>query len=114
MKHFLPLLYLMIFAACTHDNAEDLNPISTCETTGITYQNTVKALMDAHCVVCHSDRGSAFWLDLSTYQGVKAAVDNGTFSNRVLVLKDMPPSGPLPTCDVNKLTQWIADGAPEN
>jgi uncharacterized membrane protein len=115
MKHLLPVFVLLVgLGACTKDNVEDLTPPgNTCDTDGVTYENTVKDIMTANCTVCHSPTGTANWLDLTTYQGVKNTVDNGLFNQRVLVLKDMPPSGPLSVCEQSKLTQWIADGAPE-
>lgn len=114
MKYILPLICVAFFlgTGCTKDNAEDLDTNPTCDTEGITYENTVKAIMNTHCISCHSAGGQT--PNLTTYGGVKSSVDNGSFNQQVLVLKTMPPSGPLTTCQQNKLTQWIADGAPEN
>lgn len=116
MKHLLPLLVgaAIFTTACTSDNAEDLEPINPCPTEGLTYENTVKQIMETYCTSCHNPRGVAGWLDLTTYQGVKAIVDNGKFEERVFVLQDMPPTGTITACEQSKLTQWIADGAPEN
>lgn len=105
---------IFLAQACYYDNEEELYPgDSDCNTAGLTYQNTIKTLIDTRCAVsgCHvSGTGRVV---LTTYQGVKAIVDDGRLTQRVIVEKTMPPAGPLPSCSIRQLEQWIADGAPE-
>jgi hypothetical protein len=105
---------ILLAQACYYDNEEELYPgDSDCNTAGLTYQNAIKALVDTRCAVsgCHvSGTGRVV---LTTYQGVKAIVDDGRLAQRAIVDKTMPPTGPLPSCSIRQLEQWIADGAPE-
>jgi hypothetical protein len=78
----------------------------------------VLGILNTNCTFsgCHNT-GSVNG-DFTSYAGIKLKVDNGTFSNRVLVTKDMPPnytSGPssLSDCDLIKLKKWINLGAPQ-
>ena len=63
---------------------------------------------------CHNT--TTYIGDYSTYAGVKAKVDDGTFKLRVLDLKVMPPATrpPLTEEDLAKIKCWLADGAPNN
>lgn len=110
------ILGLLVFglSSCYYDNEEDLYPIdpSDCETAGLTYDNEIKVLINSNCSTrgCHYTGSQE--PTLTNYQEVKDNLDR--ISKQALEERTMPPSGPLATCEHNQLTQWIADGAPEN
>lgn len=122
MMRFCFLIVCVILFSCTADKGTLLisEVESGCDSTiSVTYTNKVKSIATTNCTFsgCH-DAGSGNG-DFTTYSGVKIKVDNGTFNQRVLVLKDMPPShspGPkfLSQCDLALLRKWVNDGAPEN
>ena len=79
------------------------------------YNANIKPIITANCTFiggCHA-AGSAYG-DLSTHAGLKAKVDNGSLNTRVLVDKNMPPSGALSLDDRKKIKCWINNGAPNN
>ena len=74
--------------------------------------------MTNNCTVggCHAKNAPTG--DLTTYNGVTNMVTTGSFQDRVLNKKDMPPSnttGPvsLSSCDLEKLQTWINKGNPQ-
>ena len=115
---------LVLLHSCTYDKYEVPEPaladttgqaaINPCDSLNVTYSGTVKPLTDNNCALsgCHA-AGSGNG-DFTSYAGLKAKVDNGTFKKRVIEDKTMPPSGPLPASDIEKLQCWLNAGAPEN
>lgn len=121
------LSLLLLIGSCTFDKEEVPEPTPTptptptppptmdlCDSLNVTFSGTVVPLLNANCTTpgCHS-AGSGNG-DYTTYAGIKAKVDNGTFKTRVIDDKNMPPSGPLSPSDLDKLKCWLEDGAPNN
>ncbi len=79
------------------------------------YNGIIGPIIIANCTSnagCHGVGGSS--LDYTTYAGVKHDVDNGTFKNRVLIVKDMPkvPGTPLSAAQLDRINCWLMHGAP--
>jgi hypothetical protein len=83
-----------------------------CDTTS--FAKHIQPILKNSCNLssCHgpslSGRG-----DFSTYNTTKIKVDDGTFKNRVITLKNMPPSG-LTTTEYNLIKCWVDKGTPNN
>ena len=115
-------LFLCVSAfACSRDSEEDLkeSPVinetgdsDTCNTEGITYNSRISMIMTEHCNAagCHSDNSGR---SLTSYNQLMVYVNNGTFNNRVLDRKDMPPATSLSDCELKKISDWLASGSPE-
>lgn len=114
-KISLLLLLSLSFTACYFDNEEELYGPVTCDVSSVTYATDIVPIINTSCATsgCHVAGGSGPG-DFTTYTGLKAKVNNGSFENRVLVQKNMPPSGPLSDCTEAKLQKWIDDGALNN
>lgn len=110
------LLALLASSSCYYDKEEELYPNNgVCDTTSISYATNIEPIIDGKCATsgCHVGGGSGNGI-FDSYNAVKAKVDNGSFANRVLVVKDMPPSGLLTECQLKWIELWIAAGAPNN
>lgn len=109
-------------SACYYDNRAEIlaaNPLDSCSTVDVSYNLDIKPIIEARCSVpgCHNANSQAAGLDLSTFTGVKAIADNGSFVGRITATGSalMPQGGPpLPRCDIDKIEAWVADGALEN
>lgn len=128
MKITTLFFLLVLLHSCTYDKYEVPEPatpppadttqtgtaLTRCDSLNVTYSATVKPITDNNCAIsgCHA-AGSGNG-DFTTYAGLKAKVDNGSFKKRVIEDKTMPPSGPLPASDIEKLQCWLDAGAPEN
>lgn len=106
---------------CNKKKPADEHP-AVCDTIAPTYDADVKEIVDATCVGCHG-QGTAPG-DYSTYAGMKAHLDSGTFKDRVVTERDndskrMPPpysTGPTELTDdqFDIMQCWLLDGYPEN
>ncbi len=122
LKSYCLLFIVVVFIISCSKDVGELQKKSVPEncdsSSNYTYTNYVLGILNTNCTFsgCHNT-GSVNG-DFTSYAGIKLKVDNGTFSNRVLVTKDMPPnytSGPssLSDCDLIKLKKWINLGAPQ-
>ena len=106
---------LFLIQSCATESLETLG-CDQCDTTNVTFTNDIFPLFQASCGTtdgaCHGDGSGRNFL--SDYTGIKAAVDFGSIEQRVLVVKDMPKSGALCQCDLDKIRAWIDQGAPAN
>jgi len=86
---------------------------SLCDSLDVKYSVDIAPIM-INCSTpgCHD--GTSAPGNFTTYAGVKAKVDEGKMKSRVLIIKDMPPAGPLPDSLLQKLDCWIKNGAPNN
>lgn len=109
------------FMACTYDVASTLEPPAVlCDTlTAVTYSNTIRPILDAHCAVpgCHVTGGEGTG-NFTTYAGIYGQVTSGALIPSIEWAPDaiaMPPQGdPLSDCDIAKIVIWVNAGAPEN
>jgi hypothetical protein len=85
-----------------------------------TWNNSVKLIMDNHCVRCHGakpDRGAPGGFRLDVY----GTTDNGNIGGAQgmapqiveSIHDEMPPEGALGPNDTKALERWLANGAPE-
>ncbi|HEY6955945.1 MAG TPA: c-type cytochrome domain-containing protein [Flavisolibacter sp.] len=91
---------------------------ATCDTANVTFTASVKGIIANKCQGCHSSSSPGGGSDLTTYNGVKAVVNNGKLWGSINFLSGysaMPKGGTkLSTCELAKIRKWIAAGAPNN
>ncbi|MFT4752610.1 MAG: hypothetical protein ACI85Q_000142 [Salibacteraceae bacterium] len=112
-KIFVLATLAFAMSSCYYDNQEDLYPIDSddCKTDSLTYDGEIGVLINLTC----STRGCHYSTQAPSLINYQEVIDNlDRIQVRALQERTMPPSGPMPECDHKKLTQWIADGAPEN
>ncbi len=90
---------------------EDPNQI---EITGpVNYNPDVQDIMFTYCVTCHGGSAPSANLDLTTYQNVKNAAENGTLIQRINSTSNpMPTNGLMPAELRAKMDKWVTDGLP--
>lgn len=110
------LCAVLLLGGCYYDSEEVLYPGSFCDTANVTYSGAVQGIIETNCAVsaCHVAGGSGTG-NFTVFSELKARVDNGTFRTLVLVNRTMPPNNvQLSDCELEQLTIWVNDGAPEN
>lgn len=109
---FFASISILVWSSCAYDNGEDLYPNRTCETDSLTYDNQIGPLINNSCATtgCHAAGGLP--PRLTNYAEVLNNL--GRIEQRAVIDKTMPPSGPLGTCQLSQLSEWINQGAPEN
>ena len=106
----------LLFTAC--DDEEMMDPADTCETEDLTYTNFAASLINGSCAVvgCHGE-GTNLTFEMHNYETAKIAVDFGRIVgaiNHESGFSPMPRGGTkLNDCNIDKLTAWINDGAPQ-
>jgi hypothetical protein len=123
LLQILLLIAVIFFASgCYYDNEVDVYPFvnKPCDTTNVTYAQTIAPIMSANCNTCHnpaSPNGNPAVIT-STYEGLKVVADNGKLYNSVFWVdgkQNMPDGGSkLSDCDLQKIKIWLNAGAPNN
>jgi len=108
---------ILILSGCLSKNAEELFPDNYCDTTNVKFSTTITQVISENCLHCHSGtlaNGNP-QVRLDSYDGVKTVIDNNRLWNAITgASKQMPPSGMLPDCPINKFKIWIDMGSPDN
>ncbi len=107
------VMALFVFAAsCTYENVETRFPKGNINCDSITYKKHIKPVIDTRCTTkgCH-ESGSKNG-DFTTYNLMAPKI--AKFSNRLLVLQDMPQNGALTPLELESFDCWLQKGAPNN
>lgn len=113
----LATLFALLFTGCYYDVEEELYPSSgICDTTNITYTNTIAPIMTEACVSCHSGSSPSGSIDLSSYANVKIQAESGALYGSMSHDPNwsaMPQNGnKTDDCSLLKIQAWIANGTP--
>jgi len=99
-------LALFLLASCNKSKNIE------CDGSNPKYNSEIKTLIDNNCMPCHGVNGSQD--DYSTYQKIKATLDNGEFEREVLTKRTMPDNGSFSDSELSKIKCWIEGGYQEN
>lgn len=103
---FFLLTFCMI--SCEYNvEEEDLEELS-CDP-DISFSTTVKPILDNNCIQCHN--GSAHPLDLSDFTVVK---NNAGRIKELTEARIMPAQGSLTSEEIDLISCWVDNGAPDN
>ena len=121
LKGIALLAFLVfLFSRCYNDNEYDLYPFSSapCDSTNVTYSQTMVSIVTANCNVCHSTPQHLGNVITDTYDGLSTVALNGKLWGGVnweTGFVAMPNGGAkLSACDLGKIKKWINMGAPNN
>ena len=118
-KYSLLLLFTAaLFNSCYFDNEEYLYSSAPCDNT-FTFTSRIAPLVAQQCASgCHEGANPSASLSLTTYDEIKAIVDNGGFAGSLDGTNgySIMPKGTtgLNACDNTAITDWIGAGAPNN
>lgn len=110
---------LLMLSSCYKDNEEDLykNYYSQnqCDTSNVSFASDIMPIIQGNCATtgCHVQGGAGPGIFVN-YNGLMEKVNSGTFEQRVLIDKNMPPAAPLSVCQQNLIRAWLNAGAPNN
>ena len=114
-SNLISAILIVSLSACYYDKEDELYGGGSCEIVTVSFSKDIMPLIQSGCATtgCHVQGGSGNGI-FENYQGVKDKVDNGSFKDRVITLRDMPPSSPLSNCQIAYIEAWINEGAPNN
>ena len=118
---------ITIFAGCYNDKADKLYPmpVTTCDTTIVSYRSNVEPIIMTYCAInggCHNAAGDAVTGNRD-YTNFSTLQSNATAALMIDDITGNPQRGdnamplnlsPLSQCDINIITRWVNEGAPNN
>ena len=111
-KALLALVFgLVILLACNKKN--DLDKVD-CSKINANYSSSIKPIIEGNCLSSGCHNAGSVNGDFTTYDGLKAKVDNGSLDTRVIKNKSMPPSGALHIDNLKRIKCWLNSGALNN
>lgn len=122
----LTLAAMVLIYSCANDKYDKLYPVSTtttCDTTTVSYAKDIVPILSAYCYSpgngCHDAVGSSTsGYNFTTYQGLEYIAQTPLLLNDINWASGanaMPKNGSkLSSCDINKFTRWVHEGAPNN
>ena len=106
MKRIILSLSLVVALASCH-SSEKAEQGGVAEMS-VTYENTIKGIVNKKCINCHRGYGAAGSLDLSTYASVKNATEKGSLLQRINdVYKPMPKAGLMSQKNRDLFQKWV-------
>ena len=113
LETFAILITLIVFSSCSSDSLDD-DPNTDPPSKIVTYDGTVKAIIDGKCLGCHTNPPTnSAPMPLTTYQNVKDAVTGRGLINQV-ESGAMPLVGSdLTDAQVQQIKDWQTGGFKE-
>jgi len=110
------LVSLLLFNGCYNDKEETLYRFTTtCDTTNVTYTNTIAPIIQASCVSCHSGTSPSGSLSLINHGELVTAVNSKNLYARITsTTNPMPQSGLMDACKIEQIKKWIDSNMPNN
>ncbi|MEZ5197024.1 MAG: c-type cytochrome domain-containing protein [Bacteroidales bacterium] len=120
-------LALLVFNSCKHNpeeidalppgggNTPDPPPIDTllCDSSKVTYTETVLPILNAYCISCHSGQVPAGALDFNDYSDVSFVAQSGQLLGSIKHaggFSPMPKDGnKLSECEIDLIEIWVND-----
>jgi uncharacterized membrane protein len=121
IKIIFGLMIVLLSAGCYYDKEETLYPAGTCNSAGSTYSFSVSPILNLRCNSCHSAAAapsSGGNIVLDNYNSVKIQANNSKLLGSIIHaggFSPMPKGGAkLTSCEIARITNWVASGAPNN
>jgi hypothetical protein len=123
-KTTLAICLVFTLSSCYNYKYDQLFPDSVCDTSNITYTIDIEPIIAANCAIsggCHDAAGALIsGHDYTSYAGLKAVASYSFIITDINWMptaghNDMPKNGAkLSDCDIDKITRWVNEGAPDN
>lgn len=97
---------------------EDTLAGAGCDTTDVSYSNSIRPVLDTYCVGCHQGSSPSGGVSLNSFANVQAIASTGRLYGAVAHLPGYAPmpdgGGSLDECAVKQIKAWVAEGTPNN
>lgn len=114
----LLLISMVFMTSCYYDVEENLYPANDCATLNMSYQTNIAPILQRNCYACHSAAANTANITLEGHGELIKHVNSGRLLGAIRHEAGFTPmpqgASQLPDCDIAKIEQWVADGAPNN
>jgi len=121
----VPLISVLLLAGCAKTSMDKLiadqgGGSVTCDTAQMKYSVDIIPILQAHCYLCHGSgsTGGSGGILLDGYANIKQWIDKGYVLPNI---RHEPGFNAMPfqmamldSCTINKIADWINQGAPDN
>jgi hypothetical protein len=116
-------LLLVIASSCYYDSEEFLypQPGAVCDTTIVTYSQSVAPILTNYCLTCHSNTAAAAFggnIRLESYSDVRSRADDHRLLGSIAHENGYSPmplgTSKLDNCKISTIRIWINSGAQNN
>lgn len=121
MRFFLTFLFISLFiSSCSETSPDDFEEMQNDpQPQVVTYDGSIKEIMQNSCVNCHQNAAPSGGLRLETYDQVRNSTENGTLIDRITRQPGDPllmPQGTngLPQSSIDLVLRWRDGGFIEN
>ncbi|NNC83915.1 MAG: hypothetical protein HKN79_10080 [Flavobacteriales bacterium] len=94
------------------------NSCSSCDTTEVTFAQTIYPIIELKCQGCHSGAQPSSGLSLEDYGDISTIAISGALYSSITGSNGYPlmpyNSNALPACEIDLIQTWILEGAPDN
>lgn len=112
------MITMLALTSCYYDVEEVLYPSVNCQTANMSFQQNIVPILQRNCYVCHSAAANTANITLEGYTSLIQYVNSGQLLGAIRHDSGFSPmpqnASKLISCDIAKIEQWIADGAPNN
>lgn len=109
---------LLINFNCYYDVEEELYPNVECSTEGMSYSMDITPILNSACYACHDSQNNFGNVTIDSHEALLEYVNNGQLLGAI---KHEPGFSPMPKnssklleCEIEKIEQWVSDGALNN
>lgn len=91
--------------------------IEDCNTEFVSFSSDISSIISNNCASCHSGPEPNGGIRLTNYAEISAMAGSGIIINVLTASSgapQMPPTGAISQCSIDKINKWIEDGTPNN
>ena len=91
--------------------------IEDCNLESVSFVADIQTIISNNCASCHTGVSPIGGIVFSSYVEIAALANSGLLMNALTAsngVPQMPQSGPISYCNIDKITKWIEDGTPNN
>jgi cytochrome c5 len=119
MKRFLYFIMVLSLAGCYYDKEAILYPGTACQAVATpTYAADVAPILNQRCNNCHGGNSPSANIKLDVYAEVMKSIDNGGLLGSIKHASGYSPmpknSSKMSACEIQKIEDWITQGAANN
>ncbi len=91
--------------------------IDDCNLESVSFTSDIQLIISNNCASCHTGTSPTGGIAFSSHSEISALANSGKLMDALMGsngVSQMPPSGPMDDCNIDKITKWIEDGTPNN